>query len=112
MSCNILAEKIGMSRYAIMDYEAGTTEPLLEDLQKIAYALGIKSDKLYDEYYTFMAYPYSVRIKELRKERNLLQRELGALLEVTRRTVERWEHGHNKVTRDMWIRMKELNLLQ
>lgn len=108
---NTLADEIGMSRYAIMDYEAGTTEPFLEDLQKIAYALDIESDKLYDDYYNFMAYPYSQKIKEMRKERKLLQRELGALLGVTRRAVERWEHESNRVTRDMWEKMKELDLL-
>ncbi len=108
---NTLADKIGMGRYAIMNYEAGITEPLLEDLQKIAYALDIESDKLYDDYYTFMAYPYSKKIKELRKEKKLLQRELGVLLGVTRRAVERWEHESNRVTRDMWEKMKELNLI-
>jgi transcriptional regulator with XRE-family HTH domain len=108
---NTLADNTGMSRHAIMDYEAGTSEPLLEDLQKIATAPDVEVDKLYDEYYKFLAYPYSQKVKELRKEKKLLQRELGDMLGVTRRAVERWEHGINKVKRETWEKLRILKLL-
>lgn len=106
-----LAEQVGLSRYAIMYYENGQTEPLLEDLQKMADALCIARDKLYDDYYRFLDYPYTVRIKQLRQENGFLQRELGALLGVTRRAVERWEAGKNITTRETWEKLRKLDLL-
>ena len=80
-----LAELVGLSRYAILYYENNQTEPLLDDLKKIAAALDIEADKLYDDYYRFLDYPYFTKVKQLRKEHGLLQRELGAMLGVTRR---------------------------
>ncbi len=106
-----LAELIGMSRYAIMDYESGSAEPLLEDLKKIADALGIEADKLFDDYYRFLDYPYSERIKQIRSERGLTQKELGTMLCVGRRAVERWEHGKHKVSRETWEKLIEAKLL-
>ena len=94
-----------------MYYENNQTEPTLYDLKKIADALGVEVDMLYDDYYRFLDYPYTVRIKQIRAEHNLLQRELGAVLGVTRRAVERWEHGRNVTPRGTWGRLKELSLL-
>jgi len=110
LSSDMLAELIGMSRFAVMDYENELTEPLLTILKKIAVALDIDPDKLYDDYYRFLDYPYTERIRLLRKEHNLTQKELGAMLGVTRHTVERWEHGVNYVTRDVWNKLLDLNL--
>jgi len=111
MSGNMLAEFCKMSRYAVMDYENDVTEPSLEDLGKMATVLGVEADKLYDEYYVFLAYLYFVKIKQIRLEHHLLQRELGAMLGVQRKAVERWEHGRHKVSRETWERLGELGLL-
>jgi transcriptional regulator with XRE-family HTH domain len=111
MKCDTLASLIGMSRFAVMRYESGETEPLLQDLKNIASALEIEADKLFDDYYRFLDYPYSKKIKSIRKENNLLQRELGNILGISRRAVELWEHGATKVTREMWKNLKLLKLL-
>jgi len=111
MNGDTLADLAGMSRYAIMYYENSQTEPLLEDLKAIANALNIEADMLYDDYYRFLDYPYTAKIKQVREEHGLLQRELGVMLGVTRRAVERWEHGRNRVTRNVWDKLKTLNLL-
>ncbi|MCL2168575.1 MAG: helix-turn-helix domain-containing protein [Defluviitaleaceae bacterium] len=74
-------------------------------------ALDIEADKLYDDYYKFLSYPYYVKVKEMRKERNLFQRELGEMLGVGRRAVERWEGGKTTITRETWEKLKELKLL-
>lgn len=79
---NTLADIINMSRHAIMDYEAGTSEPLLEDLQKIAVALNVEADKLYDEYYKFMAYPYSQKVKECVRKKKYCNVRLGICSEL------------------------------
>jgi DNA-binding XRE family transcriptional regulator len=80
-------------------------------LKKIADVLEIEAYNLYDDYYRFLDYPYSVRIKQIRSENKLRQHQLGAMLGVTRRAVERWEHGKHTVTREMWEQLKVLNLL-
>jgi len=110
MSCNTLAARIGVSRYAIMDYEKGTTEPTLDMLNQIANALNITPDKLYDDYFRFLDYPYSAKIKELRKFLKLTQQEFGDLIGINRKTVERWEKGKNTVTRDLFHKIKKLEL--
>ena len=107
----MLAEKAGLSRYTIFDYENGVSEPSLEVLSKIAEALDIEADKLYDDYYNFLNYPYCVKVRKIRTEHSLFQRELAELLGMGRRAVERWESGKTTVTREMWKKFKSLGLL-
>lgn len=85
-----LAQMTCISRYALMDYEA---------------------DKLFDDYYRFMAYPFSAKVRQTRKTLKLTQSEFGALLNVGRRAVERWEKGKTQVTRKVWERMKGKGLV-
>lgn len=106
-----VADLVGVSRYAFMSYEADETEPRLEDLQKIAAILEIEEDKLYDDYYSFLAYPYSTLIKNIRKQKSLRQHELGGLLNVHQGTVKRWESGEHTVTREVWQQMYNINFL-
>ena len=109
MKSNTLAEKIGLSRHAIMYYENGKTEPSLDDLKKMAAALDVKVDKLYDDYYRFLDYPYYVKIKEVRTEHKMTQAKFGELLGVTPTAVKRWEWGKNKVSREIWEKLKALS---
>lgn len=108
MDCNTLAELIRVSRFAIMRYESGETEPTLEDLKKMAVVFGIEADKLYDDYYRFLDYPYTRKIREIRKEQQMTQREFGGLLGVTVSTVKRWESGRHNVPRDVWEKLNGL----
>ena len=110
MSINTLAELVGLSRCAVLDYESGRTEPTLESLKEIAVALNIEADKLYDCYYAFLDYPFTTKTKEIRAKHRFLQRELGEMLGVGRRSVERWEGGKNTPSRDRWEQLKALNL--
>jgi transcriptional regulator with XRE-family HTH domain len=107
----MLAELVGLSRHAIMDYENNQTEPLLKDLKKIATTLGIEADMLYDDYYRFLDYPYSEKIREIRKEHGLHQRQLAKILGADRRTIERWEHGRSVIKRATWGKLKILGFL-
>ena len=111
MHGHTLAEFVGLSRYAIMYYENNQSEPLLEDLKKIAAALEIEADMLYDDYYRFLDYPYGEKIREIRKEHGLFQRQLAKMLGSDRRTIERWEHGRGEVKRKIWENLKSLGLL-
>ena len=100
-----------ISRRHIMDYENNTSEPLLEDLKKIATVLNFDVDMLFDDYYRFLNYPCGEKIKQIREERGLYQRELAAMLGSDRRTIERWEHGRGVIKRKTWEKFKELGLL-
>ena len=107
----MLAAMVGLSRYAIMYYENNQTEPLLEDLKKIAAALGIEADMLYDDYYRFLDYPYGEKIKEIRNNHGLFQHQLAKMLGADRRTIERWEHGRGVIKRATWEKLKSLGFL-
>jgi transcriptional regulator with XRE-family HTH domain len=106
-----LAEKVGISRHAVMDYERGTSEPPLEMLNKIAAVCGAEAGKLYDGYYAFLAHPYSVKLKEIRKDNNLLQRDLAAMLGIGVSAVADWEQGKTIIKRKTWERLMELEFI-
>ena len=112
LTLTLLSEKIGTSRYAFMDYENDKTEPGLEVLKSIADTLGIDPTVLFDEYYSFLDYPYSTLVKEVRHKMGLTQKQFGTYFGVGRRSVERWEAGRNKVTRDVFEQMKKLEMLK
>jgi transcriptional regulator with XRE-family HTH domain len=105
-----LGKIVGVSRSTILDYETGRLSPSLDMLHTIADALGINADKLYDDYYRFLIYPCSKKIKEIRVKNKLLQRELEDMLGISHIS-GRWERGEISVTRKMWTRIKKLNLL-
>ena len=106
-----LAQQAEISRHAVMDYESGTSEPPLELLNKIAEICGVEADKLYDGYYVFLAYPYSAKLKEIRKANKLLQRDLAAMLSVGTSAVADWEQGRTVIKRKTWEHLVELGLL-
>ena len=106
-----LAEQAEISRHAVMDYENGTSEPPLELLNKIAGVCKVNADKLYDDYYTFLAYPYSAKLKEIRKTNALYQHDLGTLLRIGTSAVADWEQGRTVIKRKTWKRLQELELL-
>lgn len=92
----------------MLDYENNKTDPGLELLQRIADALKVPVTKLYDDYYTFLSYPYSKKLKELRAEHGLTQGELGKMLGIVAKSVARWEQGRAVVTRKQWEKLHQL----
>ena len=105
-----LAEMIGMSRYAIMDYENGRSEPSLADLKKMAVALEIEEDKLFDDYYSFLNYPYFVKIKEMRKRHKLKQHQLAEMMGVSIHAIKGWEQSRHVIGRKSWEQLMVLRL--
>ena len=97
-----LCELTGLNRYSIIHYENDTVDIELDDLKKIASALKIKADKLFDDYYRFLDYPYPVKVREIRQQLKLSQREFGAMLGVQKRAVGCWERGVTRVQRKTW----------
>ncbi len=106
-----LAARAGISRDALMSYEADETDPPMKCVIKLADILNIIPDKLFDAYFAFLAYPYSRKIYEKRKELALTQKGFGALLGVGRRTVEKWESGKHLITRKVYIKLIKNGLI-
>ena len=106
-----LAERATISRDAVVDYENGTSEPPLELLNKIAEICGVETDKLYDGYYAFLANPYPDKLKEIRKENKLRQRDLATMLGIGTSAVADWEQGRTLIKRKTWKQLQELELL-
>ena len=106
-----LAERTGISRSPLLKYEYDQTRPALRDLKKIAAALGIGANELYDDYYRFIDSNFSKRIKQIRIEHDLQQNELGNLLGVTHAQISKLELGTSIPTRKQWECLKELNYI-
>ncbi len=108
MKCDFFADKIGVSRTSMMDYESGKREPGLEVLQRISSALKVPISALCDDYYLFLRYPYSAKIQEIRAEHGLTQAMLGKMLGVTAKSVARWEQSQAIVTREQWEKLRRV----
>jgi len=111
MKGDTLADILGVSRSLITLYEKGHNSPTVDDLQRIAAALNIEAGLLYDDYFRFLASPYTDRIKQIREEHNLSSKELGAMLGVTSVTINCWQRGQHVVSRKTWEELKSLDLL-
>lgn len=58
---------------------------------RISKVLEIDPIKISDEYLKFIQYPYSKRIKEVRKQLGISQMELGKRMGVYTRAINTWE---------------------
>jgi len=94
-----------------MRYESGETEPSLSDLKQMASVFEVEPDELFDDYYRFLAYPCTQKIKAARRERRLTQAAYGEIVGVVAGTVKRWESGRNTITREVWEVLKAQELL-
>lgn len=109
ITVNELAQNSNISRDAIISYENGQTEAPPKILLSIAAALSVNSDKLCDEYYRFLLYPYGKRIKGIRKGLGLTQQEFAETYGFTLTMVKRWEQGRNRVTREQWEKLSHIS---
>ena len=110
-SCEHLGKSVDLSGTTIHNYETGVLSPSLTMLKKIAFVFGIEPDKLYDDYYKFLDYPFSERIKLIREEHSLSQRELARVFRTSQTAIGSWEREETVPTRKSWERFRELKLL-
>jgi transcriptional regulator with XRE-family HTH domain len=111
MDGDVLAGLIGVSRATVTHYEKGNNHPTVEGLKRIAEALGIEINLLFDEYYDFLAYPYTERLRQVREDNNLTPGELAALLDVSSVTINAWQRGQYVMNRKAWEKLKVLGFL-
>lgn len=65
--------------------------PNLETCHKLASALNIPANLIYNEYLSFIDRDYSTFLKQLRKTLKLTQPQLANKLGVTKKTISSWE---------------------
>lgn len=95
-----LACATGFDRNTIICYENNIHHCGLAECSKIAAALEIEPEFLYDDYLFFISDGCGTKIKSLRKQLNLSQQSFGQLLKTSKKTVGRWERGQNIPLRD------------
>ena len=106
-----LAGYLDVNRAMITYYEKGHCNPTVATLKRIAVALNIEPDLLFDDYYRFLDYPYTERLKQIRTENNLTSSEFGAILGVSSVTINAWQRGQHVMNRKAWEKLKALGLL-
>jgi len=111
LTCEQMGEAVGISGITIHNYETGTFHPSLELLKKLALEFGIEPDKLYDDYYRFLDFPYSEKIKQIRNSLSLGQREFAKLLGTGQSVIGSWERKESVPLRKSWERLCKKKLL-
>jgi transcriptional regulator with XRE-family HTH domain len=108
---NDLANLIGIDRVTMIRYENDQLDCPYDVIIRISEALNVDRHLLMDEYLQFIDYPYSVFIKQRRKELHLRQCDLGEQLGVTRRQIERWEHSVNIIPKEKYHKLKDIHFI-
>lgn len=86
-----LAKTSNISVCTIKRLENNKTAPDVKTYKKIAVALDIDVDLLYDDYLKFITSDYSSIIKAYRKTSNLTQQQLADILGTSIKTISCWE---------------------
>jgi len=105
-----LANMLRIDKSTILRYEANDFTLSLEMLNKIAQILNIPPNFLYDDYYSFLAYPASKKIKEYREKCNLTQKALAGRLGVHFKTIQYWENNKHIIDRQYYEIIKKIDL--
>lgn len=88
-ACRIL----GIPQGTYSGWETGTRRIGLDNLRKVADCFGVSIDFLIGTDPVVNVASFSVRLRDLRKERQLTQDDLSARLDLTKQAVSQWERG-------------------
>lgn len=92
MSQSQLAKAAGTDKSEITRLESNRDPLTLSMAIRISKVLEIDPIQISDEYLKFIQYPYSKRIKEVRKQLGISQMELGKRMGVYTRAINTWEN--------------------
>jgi len=104
-----LAIKSGLDRCTINRYENNLVNHSLDIINQISKSLKIKPSIIYDDYLEFISSNYSNRIKLLRMNLKLTQKDLANILKVHQKTISSWEKQVSYPTRHNYMKMVEIN---
>lgn len=102
-----LAELIGVNKQTISQYERGVRFPTKENLNALCDALGVSSDYLLGREQNKVSANFSANLKDIRVSRNLTQKDLAEIINVSDRTVSSWEAGRTEPSLDMVDKLSE-----
>lgn len=105
-----LAIKCGLDRCTINRYENNLVDHSLDIINQISKSLKIKPSIIYDNYLEFISDDYNNKIKLLRKNLKLTQKDLANILKVHRKTIASWEKQVSYPTRHNYMKIIEYNL--
>lgn len=100
-----LATKSDLDRTTIIRYENDLVEHSIDILDKIAAVLKIIPSIIYDDYLQFISGNYGSKIRNLRMNLGLNQKELGKILNVHKKTISRWENEENIPSRQNYLNL-------
>lgn len=90
---------------SIKSFEYETEYPRYSTVVKIAKALKVDPDLLYDDYLRFIDYPYSKRIVEIMDELHLSPAELADAIGFNKAAIYCWKSGGNEPSRGSFIKL-------
>ena len=102
-----LADKLGIDRTTLMRYEHDEISedhintPLLLEIEQIC---SVPRYTLLDDYLLFFE---TCKLKELRKQFHITQKQLAAQLGVDHRTISRWEQKNSRPSQEVWRSVME-----
>ncbi len=105
-----LANMLKINKSTMLRYETDDFTLSLEMVNNIAQILNIPANFLYDDYYLFLAYPASKKIKEYREKNNLTQKALADKLDVHFKTIQYWENNKHIIDRQYYEIIKKIGL--
>ena len=100
-----LAELTGIDVSTIKHYENTSSNYDLDKLSRIAEALDVNVEMLYDDYHRFLSSCYGIKVKALRQSLGFTQAAFGERYSISAKTVKEWEHERVKVSRKTYERM-------
>lgn len=112
LEANLLQEDLsllsGIHVSTIKRFENNKITPDINTCKKIAAALDINTDLLYDDYLQFITSEYPNIIKAYRKTTNLTQQQLADILNTSKKTVSCWERKAQYPSKPMYEYIKQL----
>lgn len=97
-----LAEGVGIVPATVLMYEREQFPIPYQTAVAFAHILEIDSNLLFDEFARFMDYPYSVKLREVRKAYRLNQTDFAEKAEISYGIYAKWETAVRQPSRKMY----------
>ncbi len=97
-----LAESVGVVPATVLMYERGQFPIPYQTAVAMAEVLEIDRNLLFDEFAQFMDYPYSDRLREVRKAHRLNQATFAEKAGISLSIYSKWEGGSRQPSRKMY----------
>lgn len=97
-----LAESVGIAPATVLMYERERFPIPYQTAVAMAEILGIDRNMLFDEFAQFMDYPYSDRLREIRKAHRLNQATFAEKAGISLSIYSKWEGGSRQPSRKMF----------